>query len=84
MTGLRLLPVILSFLLLAAHFYRAGLVLPATLTVAGRPKLVLYLAGAMMTAALAGHWFVIPLFGAAGAAWVWIISRRRPRPPTVP
>jgi len=34
MTGLRLLPVILSFLLLAAHFYRAGLVLPATLTVA--------------------------------------------------
>lgn len=29
MNTLKLLPVIISFLLLAAHFYRAGLVLPA-------------------------------------------------------
>lgn len=34
MNALRLLPVILSFLLLAAHFYRAGLLLPTWLCLA--------------------------------------------------
>ena len=34
MNLLRLIPVILSFLLLAAHFYRSGLVVPAAICVA--------------------------------------------------
>ena len=34
MNVLRLIPVILSFLLLAAHFYRSELVVPATICVA--------------------------------------------------
>jgi len=34
MNVLRLIPVILSFVLLAAHFYRSGLVVPAAICVA--------------------------------------------------
>jgi hypothetical protein len=34
MNGLKLLPVIISFLLIAAHFYRSGQVIPAALSLA--------------------------------------------------
>jgi O-antigen/teichoic acid export membrane protein len=61
---------ILRVLLLAALGLLPVHIFTAVLTVAGRPRIVLYLGAAMMTAALVGHWLLIPRFGPVGAAWV--------------
>jgi O-antigen/teichoic acid export membrane protein len=61
---------VLRILLLGALGLLPVHIFTAVLTVAGRPRIVLYIGGSMMLSALVGHWLVIPRFGPVGAAWV--------------